>query len=885
MVPTRSKGDLGESTISKQEVSPPPLVTASVYEGNSSRRVAAGVMEGTDRGPHEPGSGLQPGHKLMKTNIKLCRYAATRVEYAQNSCRRSDIPYILLRARSPFVCSYARIEHLETISHQESCGEQHMDIEEEDYIYKKCIHICVKRERPENLLGKNHSRYTRPRFEPRLPHSQQSSTAVEKRLRPCGHRGGSRRLLRHGGSTFPGQEEVLLQQTRLLCSYKPSKTPWPGEVPRHSRLTSGCSDVRCYGQSCYRTHAPDCQSISLGITGTMDINWSTLTVKSEPKEDEEYDIHQEVKLEMECEVDRPIKSPESVKVEVRDYQQPEYIQVPVTIPPIKEELCKSRSLVQDQLLRNRKTLVYVLQENCEVKVSHPHPFSELRHSSDVRMRESAVLNNHISGSGVCCYPPPPVAISKILLVFVINLVSSKCDLPIKSPEVVKVEECDYQQPEYIQVPVTIPPIKEELYANPADLQCPSLLEQYGGTSVQSEEDALKRCKYINHGGTSSSESCKEDEGSNWAKCANHERTQHRGTCSQEGCPKVAQRGGNCVKHGGTQYRKTCEEEGCVKQARGGDNKCVKHGGTNNHRTCKEEGREVNVSHMEGPIIISYAEKKVALDRRRAETDVLNMEGVIIIGHAEKKVVSNRFREGVSVLNMEGASTIRCVKKKGALNRLREEVVAINMEEHIITRPAKKKDVINRLEEEISVLNMEGPSIIRHVKKKGALNRLRKGVAVLHMEGAQMSGSWYSTGYLQVRNNPPLSGVISDAGKSGIVGPKSGTQQDMELALRNNTICTPQLELRTNTKLTTHPLDIGSSAGDWLLATNQHKVVDTRTGLQIYGLTRYSALHGHLPYYQMTEVELLVGIHHRIGRLVGRRVVLLCPAFPLLFTVT
>nr|CAD7406880.1 unnamed protein product [Timema poppensis] len=427
----------------------------------------------------------------------------------------------------------------------------------------------------------------------------------------------------------------------------------------------------------------------------MDINWSTLTVKSEPKEDEEYDIHQEVKLEMECEVDLPIKSPESVKVEVRDYQQPEYIQVPVTIPPIKEELC--------------------------------------------------------------------------------------CDLPIKSPEVVKVEECDYQQPEYIQVPVTIPPIKEELCANPANLQCPSLLEQYGGTSVQSEDDSLKRCKYINHGGTSSSESCKEDEGSNWAKGAKHERTQYRGTCSQEGCPKVAQRGGNCVKHGGTQYRKTCEEEGCVKQARGGDNKCVKHGGTNNHRTCKEEGREVDVLHMEGLITTSYAEKKVALNRLRAETDVSNMAGVIIIGRAEKKGVSNRFREGVNVLNMEGASTIRCVKKKGALNRLREEVVAINMEEHITIRPAKKKGVINRLEEEISVLNMEGPSIIRHVKKKGALNRLRKGVAVLHMEGAQM-----------VRNNPPLSGVISDAGKSGIMGPKSGTQQGMELAsdaLRNNTSLT------------------------------------------------------------------------------------------------
>nr|CAD7568240.1 unnamed protein product [Timema californicum] len=74
-------------------------------------------------------------------------------------------------------------------------------------------------------------------------------------------------------------------------------------------------------------------------------------------------------------------------------------------PRYHHSAVKSRSLVQDQLLRNRKTLVYVLQEICEVKVSHPHPFSELRHSSDARMRESAVRNNHISGPDVRCYPP------------------------------------------------------------------------------------------------------------------------------------------------------------------------------------------------------------------------------------------------------------------------------------------------------------------------------------------------------------------------------------------------------------------------------------------------------------------------------------------------
>nr|CAD7400350.1 unnamed protein product [Timema poppensis] len=66
---------------------------------------------------------------------------------------------------------------------------------------------------------------------------------------------------------------------------------------------------------------------------------------------------------------------------------------------------KSRSFIEDQLLRNRKTFVYVLQENCEVKVRYPHPFSELGHSSNTRMRESAVQNNRISEPDVRCYPP------------------------------------------------------------------------------------------------------------------------------------------------------------------------------------------------------------------------------------------------------------------------------------------------------------------------------------------------------------------------------------------------------------------------------------------------------------------------------------------------
>nr|CAD7198741.1 unnamed protein product [Timema douglasi] len=73
------------------------------------------------------------------------------------------------------------------------------------------------------------------------------------------------------------------------------------------------------------------------------------------------------------------------------------------------EIGKSRSFIEDQLLRNRKTFVYVLQENCEVKVRYPHPFSELGHSSNARMRESAVQNTVSVSQTSVATPPPPVA--------------------------------------------------------------------------------------------------------------------------------------------------------------------------------------------------------------------------------------------------------------------------------------------------------------------------------------------------------------------------------------------------------------------------------------------------------------------------------------------
>nr|CAD7589644.1 unnamed protein product [Timema genevievae] len=135
-----------------------------------------------------------------------------------------------------------------------------------------------------------------------------------------------------------------------------------------------------------------------------------------------------------------------------------------------------------------------------------------------------------------------------------------------------------------------------------------------------------------------------------------------------------------------------------------------------------------------------------------------MEEHRIVSHVKKKGVLIGLTEEVNVLNMKGPSIGGHANKKGVLKLLREEVIVLNMEGSSIARHAKKKVVLNRLEEDITnVLNMEGPIIIGHAKKK-------------------------------VRNTPPLSDVISDAGRSGTMGPKLWTQEDMELALdalRNN----------------------------------------------------------------------------------------------------
>nr|CAD7412189.1 unnamed protein product [Timema cristinae] len=76
-------------------------------------------------------------------------------------------------------------------------------------------------------------------------------------------------------------------------------------------------------------------------------------------------------------------------------------------------------------------------------------------------------------------------------------------------------------------------------------------------------------KCIRHGGVKAT--CKHEGCSKNAKrggkCIRHGGIQLKMKCKEEGCSKNAQGVGKCIKHGGTQA--TCKEEGCSKNAQGG----------------------------------------------------------------------------------------------------------------------------------------------------------------------------------------------------------------------------------------------------------------------------------------------------------------------------
>nr|CAD7197224.1 unnamed protein product [Timema douglasi] len=84
---------------------------------------------------------------------------------------------------------------------------------------------------------------------------------------------------------------------------------------------------------------------------------NTSAVKIEPKNDMEYNLHQDAKLIMETELDMPIKSEEIFKEEVVDNQQLEYGTNSILISSIKEEVdvpIKSEVVLKEEVIDNQQ---------------------------------------------------------------------------------------------------------------------------------------------------------------------------------------------------------------------------------------------------------------------------------------------------------------------------------------------------------------------------------------------------------------------------------------------------------------------------------------------------------------------------------------------------
>ncbi|CAG2060140.1 unnamed protein product [Timema podura] len=88
------------------------------------------------------------------------------------------------------------------------------------------------------------------------------------------------------------------------------------------------------------------------------------SVKIEPEEDFEYNLHQEEKFEIKFEIDLPIKSEECFKGEVNYYHQTECSSRPITFPPIKEELPSENDLPIKSEEGFKEELNYYQQPEC-----------------------------------------------------------------------------------------------------------------------------------------------------------------------------------------------------------------------------------------------------------------------------------------------------------------------------------------------------------------------------------------------------------------------------------------------------------------------------------------------------------------------------------------
>nr|CAD7199874.1 unnamed protein product [Timema douglasi] len=319
--------------------------------------------------------------------------------------------------------------------------------------------------RVENHLGPPHPQFTRPRFEPRSPRPQQSSSS---------------------------------NTTSALANYA---TEAVVNTNINFNNMEGDTSVKIEPEEDleYNFHKEERFEIKSEID---------LPIKSEEVFKEEFTDYQQpeyfqgsitfppIKEELPSGFELPIKSEEGFKDELDHYQQPECWSGPPTFLPRKGELpgvaCVEKAYEEGECIKlaqkfdnsikhvRTRTKRLCKEEGCakwRLKGATSTEFVDLPigkfefQASDLNgAREKKVCCNivGINTASVRSYFPA-YRFGHLSFRFVDNpddaesqLGQSEIDLPIKSEEGFEEEVTDYQQPEYFQGSITFPPIKEEL---------------------------------------------------------------------------------------------------------------------------------------------------------------------------------------------------------------------------------------------------------------------------------------------------------------------------------------------------------------------------------------------------------------------------------------
>nr|CAD7572615.1 unnamed protein product [Timema californicum] len=244
-----------------------------------------------------------------------------------------------------------------------------------------------------------------------------------------------------------------------------------------------------------------------------------LSVKIEPEEDLENDLHQGDALEDEKKTEDylPIKPEVILEEDIHSYQSPEFefVSIPINLPSIKVELD-----------------TYPNKSRCIQMTSSNNDFSE-------EEKKGNSLNYNCTKIRSTCL----------------------------------VDDCLKQEMKggYCKLHGNKPICKED-----ACPKCPvkdGYRAKHGGIVDRStcKEDtcpkwAVKGGYCVKHGGIVVRYTCKEDACPKWAVkggyCREHSGIVVKYTCKEDACPKRAVKEGYCVKHGGTVLKSACKEDTC-----------------------------------------------------------------------------------------------------------------------------------------------------------------------------------------------------------------------------------------------------------------------------------------------------------------------------------